>query len=69
MYMGIFPDTQGQLTPLSFCQIWVCFKLIRDAIVVLVTSKNEEIQIKNESARVFTTVYIDLTDPQGQLTP
>ena len=34
-------------------------KLIQDFIVVLVTCRNEEDSIKNEGARVFTTLYID----------
>ena len=32
----------------------------------LVACKNEEDPIKNESARVVTTLYIDFTDAQGQ---
>ena len=44
-------------------------KLIQDFIVVLVTCKNEEDPIKNEGARVFTTLYIDFSDKQGQVTP
>ena len=35
---------------------------------VLVTCKNEEDPIKNEGARVFTTLYIDFSDTQGQIT-
>ena len=45
------------------------FELIRDFIVGLVTCKNEEDPIKNEGARVFTTLYIDCSDAQGQVTP
>ena len=30
--------------------------------------KNEEDQIKNEGARVVTTVFINFSDAQGQLT-
>ena len=37
-------------------------------MVVLVTCKNEEDPIKNESARVFTTLYINFSDTQGQIT-
>ena len=37
-------------------------------MVVLVTCKNEEDPIKNEGARVFTTLYIDFSDTQGQIT-
>ena len=36
---------------------------------VLVACKNEENSIKNESARVVTTLFIDFSDAQGQLTP
>ena len=38
-------------------------------MVVLVTCKNEEDPIKNECARVVTTLFIDFSDAQGQLTP
>ena len=37
-------------------------------MVVLLTCKNKEDPIKNEGARVFTTIYIDFSDAQGQLT-
>ena len=36
---------------------------------VLVACKNEEDPIKNEGARVVTTLFIDFSDVQGQLTP
>ena len=35
---------------------------------VLVTCKYEEDPIKNEGARVFTTLYINFSDTQGQIT-
>ena len=35
---------------------------------LLVVSKNEEDPIKNEVARVVTTLFIDFSDAQGQLT-
>ena len=35
----------------------------------LVTRKNEEDTIKNGSARMFTTFYIDFSDAEGQVTP
>ena len=35
----------------------------------LVACKNEEDPIKNEGARVVTTLFINFSDPQGQLTP
>ena len=37
-------------------------------MVVLLTCKNTEDPIKNEGARVFTTLYIDFSDAQGQIT-
>ena len=36
---------------------------------ILVAYKNEEDPIKKEDARVFTTLFIDFSDAQGQLTP
>ena len=38
-------------------------------MVVLVICKNEEIPIKNEGARVFTTLHINFSDAQGQIIP
>ena len=38
-------------------------------MAVLVTCKNEEDPIKIEGARVATTLFIDFSDAQGQLTP
>ena len=35
---------------------------------VLVTCKNKEDPIKNEGARVFTTLYSNFSDAQGQIT-
>ena len=37
-------------------------------MVVLVTCKNKEDPIKNEGARVVTTLFIDFSEAQGQLT-
>ena len=42
---------------------------IRDFMGVLVTCMNEEDPIKNEGARVVTTLFIDFSHAQGQLTP
>ena len=64
--MGIFPDAQRQLTPQGLN--WPNFKPIRDFIVVLVTCNNEEDPIKNEGPRVVTTLFIEFSDAQGQLT-
>ena len=44
------------------------FKLVRDILVVLLTCKNEEDLIKNRGARVFTTLYINFSEAQGQIT-
>ena len=45
------------------------FKLIQAFIVVLVTCKNEEDPIKNEGARVLTSLLFNFSEAQGQLTP
>ena len=42
---------------------------MRDFMGVLVACKNEEDSIKNEGARVVTTLFIDFSHAQGQLTP
>ena len=44
------------------------FELVRDVIDVLVTCKYEEDPIKNEGARVVTTLYSNLSDAHGQIT-
>ena len=44
------------------------FELIRDVTNVLVTSKNKEDLNKNEGARVATTLNIDFSHSQGQIT-
>ena len=38
-------------------------------MVVLITCKNEEDPIKNQGTRVVTTLSIDFSEAQGQLTP
>ena len=38
-------------------------------MVVLVTCKNEKDLIKTKGARVVTTLYINISDGQGQITP
>ena len=48
--------------------IWPNFKLVRDVMDVLVTCKYEEDPIKNEGARVVTTLYSNFSDAQGQIT-
>ena len=46
--------------------IWPNF--VRDVMNVLVTCKYEEDPIKNRGARVFTTLYANFSDAQGQIT-
>ena len=48
--------------------IWPNFELVRDVIDVLVTCEYEEDPIKNEGARVVTTLYSNFSDAQGQIT-
>ena len=36
---------------------------------LLVACKNEEDPIKNEGARVVTTIFINFSEAEGQLTP
>ena len=43
-------------------------ELVRDVIDVIVTCKFEIDPIKNRGARVFTTLYINFSDAQGQIT-
>ena len=38
-------------------------------MIVLVTCKNNEDPIRNEGARVLTTLYINFSDAQWQITP
>ena len=55
-----FSNTQWQLAEIQ---------LIQDVIVILVTTKNEEDLIKIEDAGLATTLQIDFSNIQGQLTP
>ena len=48
--------------------IWQNFELVRDVMDVLLTCKYEEDPIKNEGARVLTTLYSNFSDAQGQIT-
>ena len=48
-------------------RIWLKFELVQDIMVVLLTCKNKD-TIKNEGARVITTLYINFSDAQGQIT-
>ena len=66
--MGIFPNTQGQVTHVPG-QIPLNFPPMRDIMGLLVACKNEEDPVKNEGPRVVTTLFINFPDAQGQLTP
>ena len=48
--------------------IWSNFELIQDLQFSLLPAKKKKIQLKNESARVFTSLYNDFSDAQGQVT-
>ena len=66
--MGIFPNAQGQVTHVPV-RILLIFEPIRDIMGFLVACKNEDDPIKNEGARVVTTLFINFSDAQEQLTP
>ena len=61
--MMMFSDAYGQLTPQS--EFGSNFELIISFMVVLITCKNEEDQIKNEGISVSTALYIDFQTPMG----
>ena len=67
--MGIFPNAQGQVTYKVPGRILLNFEPIRDIMDLLFACKNEEDPIKNEGARVVTTLFINFSDAQGELTP
>ena len=48
--------------------IWLKFKLVYTFMYVLVTYKDEENQMKNEGAKVVTTLYSLILDAKWQLT-
>ena len=48
--------------------IWPDFELVRDVMDVLITCRYEEDPIKNRGRRVFTTLYVNFSDAQGQIT-
>ena len=67
-YMGIFFRCPRAANSAVLGPIWPNFELVRDVINVLVTCKYEEDPIKNEGARVLTTLNIHFSDAQGQIT-
>ena len=50
-------------------RIWLKFELIRNVMVILVTSKYEEDPIKIKGAGVAKAQNNDFSNTQGQLTP
>ena len=65
--MGIFPEAQGQLLLISPWSVPAEFRTQPNIMGLLAACKNEEDPIKNEGARVVTTLFIN-SDGQGQLT-
>ena len=66
--MGNFSRSSRAANSAVLGPIWPNFELFRDVIDVLVTCKYEEDPIKNRGARVFTTLYVNFSDAQGQIT-
>ena len=68
--MRIFPDSRSRADDFAVQRlIWPNFVTILDVIAVLVICRIEEDSIKNKGARVVTTLFVDFSDAQGQLTP
>ena len=63
-----FSDAQEQLTPKSVMESCRNSNSTKAFMVGLVTCKNETDPSKSEGASVFTTLFIDISDAQGQLT-
>ena len=57
--MGIFKTLKGNLPKVQGL-IWPNFEPIRDIMGLLVACKNEDDPIKNEGARVVTTLFIKM---------
>ena len=66
--IGIFPGCSRAANSAVHSPIWSNFELVQSFIVILLTCKNEDDPIKNKGARVFTTLYINFSDVQGQIT-
>ena len=66
--MGIFSRRPRAANSAVLGPIWPNFELVRDVINVLITCKYEEDPIKNRGAIVFTTLYVNFSDAQGQIT-
>ena len=66
--MGIFPDAQGQLTLQSTVRSSQISNSSKTLWLSSLPAKMKKIQSKNRGARVFTTLYLDFSDVQGQIT-
>ena len=66
--MGIFTDAQGQLTPQSLVRSGQISNSSEMLWMSLLPGKYEKDPIKNEGARVDTTLYSNFSDAQGQIT-
>ena len=64
----LFSDPQRTANSVVSDGIWPKFNLVHTLMYVLVTHKDEENQMKNEGARVVTTLYSYILDAQGPLT-
>ena len=63
--MGIFPRAANSAV---LGPIWPNLELVRDVMGVFITCQYDEDPIKNRGARVVTTLYINFSDVQGQIT-
>ena len=66
--MEIFPDAQGQLTPQSLVRSGRLSNLSEMLWMSLLPASMKKIRSKNRGARVFTTLYVNFSDAQGQIT-
>ena len=66
--MGIFPDAQGQLTPQSLVRSGRISNSFEILWMSSLPASMKKIRSKNEGARVVTTLYINISDAQGQIT-
>ena len=67
--MGIFSDAQGQVTHKSLIESCPISNPSEILWVSLLSVRMKKIQSKNEGAGVVTTLFIDFSPAQGQLTP
>ena len=66
--MGIFPDSQWQLTPQSLVRSGRISISSEMLWMSSLPASMKKIRSKNRGARVFTTLYINFSDAQGQIT-